>query len=147
MIQRFLFNRIDTKAAAATIGRKYDAITRALPHKTEAALSFVQLTKSRAKSAFDATIWQHHPPAAWIVRLYERCDHWTAGNIAFPSSDQNQAGPSCCCSRGRRPRPILSKRSHIRGSAEHRPPTTLRSESLGRDSVVPELPASKLCAD
>jgi hypothetical protein len=60
-----------------------------LPHKTETALSFVQLTKSRAKPAFDATIQQYHPPAALVIRLYIGGDHWIATNIALASLNQN----------------------------------------------------------
>src|SRR5207248_4666558 len=92
MIQRFLFNRIDTKAAAATIGRYDNAIIHTLPNKTKAALSFVQLTKSRTKPALNTTIRQHNPPAAWVIRLFWRRDHRIDAKYSMPSSDENGAG-------------------------------------------------------
>src|SRR5438132_13157779 len=92
MIQRFLFNRIDTKAAAAAIGRYDNAIIHTLPYKTKAALSFVQLTKSRTKPAFDTTIRQHHPLAALAIRLYWWRYHQIGAKYSIPSPIQNQAG-------------------------------------------------------
>jgi len=75
MIQRFLFNRIDTKAAAAAIGRYDNAIIHTLPYKTKAALSFVQLTKSWTKPAFNTTIFQPRPPAPWIIGFCQSRNH------------------------------------------------------------------------
>jgi hypothetical protein len=41
MIQRFLFNWIDTKPAAPAISSQHHLIASALPDKTEPALTFV----------------------------------------------------------------------------------------------------------
>jgi hypothetical protein len=56
MIQRFLFNRIDTKPAAPAISRQDHPIAYALPDKTKSALSFIQLAKSRTQAALDTPI-------------------------------------------------------------------------------------------
>lgn len=75
MIQRFLFNRIDTKPAAPAISRQHHSIVCALSDKTKSALSVMQFAKSRTEPALDAPIRQHHPPATGIIRLCQRCDH------------------------------------------------------------------------
>jgi hypothetical protein len=71
MIQRFLFNRIDTKPAAPAISRQHHSVAHALPHKTKSALAITQFAKSRTKPAFDAPVRQYHPPATGVVRLHE----------------------------------------------------------------------------
>src|SRR5206468_7897759 len=40
------------------------------------------------------TIRQHHPPAAWAIRLYWRRDHQIGAKYSIPSPNQNQAGKS-----------------------------------------------------
>src|SRR5262249_10251860 len=75
MIQRFLFNRIDTKPAAPAIGGQHYLIGHPLPDETESALPFVQLAKPRTQPALDASIGQHRPPPRSIIRLRQRGEH------------------------------------------------------------------------
>jgi hypothetical protein len=72
---RFLFNRIDTKAAAPAISRQHHSIPCALPNKTKSALALIELAKSRTEPALDAPIRQHHPPATGKIGLCQRRDH------------------------------------------------------------------------
>jgi hypothetical protein len=78
MVQWFLFNRIDAKPAAPTIGRERHPIAHALPNETKSALSFVELAKSRTKAALDAAVREHHPPASRVIGLRQLCDHLPA---------------------------------------------------------------------
>src|SRR5438874_3147124 len=106
MIQGFLFNRIDTKTAAATVSAQHHSIADALPYKAEAALSFIQLTKARTESAFDTTIRQHRPPPTGIIGLCQT-DHFFAENIITSSPNENLLAPSLvstCLARGKAPR-------------------------------------------
>jgi hypothetical protein len=75
MIQRFLFDWIDTKSAAPPISRQHHSIAYALPHKTKSALTIVKLAKSRTKPALDAPVRQHQPPATGIIGLCQCGDH------------------------------------------------------------------------
>jgi hypothetical protein len=75
MIQRFLFNWIDTESTASAISRKHHPIAHALPDKTKPALAFIELAKSRTQLAFDAPVGQHRPPSTGIIRLFRRRDH------------------------------------------------------------------------
>src|SRR5438067_1285256 len=47
MVQRFLFNWIDTKPAASPVRRQQQSIAQPLPNETKSALPVVQLAKSR----------------------------------------------------------------------------------------------------
>src|SRR6266446_9297104 len=84
MVQRLLFNRIDAKPAAPTIGCQHYLIADALPHKTESALPFIEFAKSRTKPALNAPVRQHHPPATRIMGL--RQHGVIASLISFTSS-------------------------------------------------------------
>jgi hypothetical protein len=69
MIQRFLLDRIDTKATASPISRQHYLVAQPLTHKAKPALAFVQFTEARTQSAFNAPIREHCPPATGIFRL------------------------------------------------------------------------------
>jgi hypothetical protein len=69
------FNRINTKPAAPAKRGQHYPIADALTHKTKPALTIVQLAETGTQSAFDASVWQHLPPTAWIIRLPPLCDH------------------------------------------------------------------------
>src|SRR5438093_5175796 len=56
MIQRFLFNGIDTKSAAPAISRQNHSIARTLPNETEPTLTIIKFAKSRTKPALNAPI-------------------------------------------------------------------------------------------
>jgi hypothetical protein len=69
MVQWLFFDRINTKAAAAAVGREHHPITDALPNEAETALPVIQFAEARAKPALDSPVWQSLPPAATIIRL------------------------------------------------------------------------------
>src|SRR5438552_10878123 len=75
MVQRLLFDRIDTKPTAPTVGGQHHSIAHALTHETKSALPFVQLAKPRTQLALDTPIRQHHPPASRVIRLRQPSNH------------------------------------------------------------------------
>src|SRR5205823_4253832 len=74
MVQRFLFNGIDTKPAAPAIGGQHHPIVDPLPNETKSALAIAELAKPRTKPALNAPIRQYRPPATGIIGLGQRCD-------------------------------------------------------------------------
>ena len=71
MIQRFLFNGIDTEAARSTIGQQHDLPFFAAAHKAQSTLSLTQLSSTRTYITLDAAVWQDVP----ILRGY-RLRRW-----------------------------------------------------------------------
>jgi hypothetical protein len=61
MVQRLFFDRVNGKAAGATIAGHDDLTVQILPDKTQAALVCVHLAKSGAKIALYATVLQSMP--------------------------------------------------------------------------------------
>jgi hypothetical protein len=56
MIKRFLFNWVDAKAGGAPISGEYHLVALPRAYKTKAALTFVQLAKTRADVALDSAV-------------------------------------------------------------------------------------------
>jgi hypothetical protein len=56
MVERFLFDRIDTESAGAPIGRQDDFIMLTPADEAKPPLSLLQLTEARAKVALNAAI-------------------------------------------------------------------------------------------
>ena len=56
MVERFLFDRIDTESRRATVGDQLDFVVEALAHITQAALAFAQTAVARADVALQASI-------------------------------------------------------------------------------------------
>jgi hypothetical protein len=75
MIQRFLFNRIDTEPAASAVRGEHQSVAYTLTDKAKSALPLVQFAKTRAEPALDAPVGQHHPPVRRMIRLTQLCDH------------------------------------------------------------------------
>ena len=61
VVERFLFDRVDAKAGAATPGGELQVVADALAHKTGGALAFVQAAGARTQIAFDPTVVQRVP--------------------------------------------------------------------------------------
>jgi hypothetical protein len=80
MTERFLFDRIDTKARGAAIAGQYHGAVLDPAHKTKAALTLSQFAKSRAKVALNPAITQTVPETARhhrkiLIRRIYRCIH------------------------------------------------------------------------
>ena len=54
MVERFFFNRVDTKTGGAAVGSQDYLVADVLPNKTGATLAFMQFAVARAKIALDA---------------------------------------------------------------------------------------------
>jgi AmmeMemoRadiSam system protein B len=61
MIQRFLFNGVDTEAAGATVGIEFDLAALDAAHETEATLAFVHAAFTRADVALNAAVLESVP--------------------------------------------------------------------------------------
>jgi hypothetical protein len=61
MIQRFLFDRIDTEAAGAAIGIKFDFAAFDATHEAQAALTFVHAAFTRTDVALNAAVLESVP--------------------------------------------------------------------------------------
>jgi hypothetical protein len=61
MVQRFLFDRINSKTAGATVTGHDNLIVQILPDKAQAALAFVQFAKSRAHITLNTPVIQGMP--------------------------------------------------------------------------------------
>src|SRR5207253_4320539 len=92
MVQRFLFNRIDTKSAAPAIRGQYHPIAHPLPDETESALSFIEFAKSRTEPALDTPVRQRLPPTRRIIGLRQLCDHWPAISIRKSGTQEKKNG-------------------------------------------------------
>jgi hypothetical protein len=67
MIERFLLDWVDAKAAGAAIGREDNLILLARTYKTHPPLPFVELTKSWAEIALHPTILQPMPVLSGMI--------------------------------------------------------------------------------
>jgi hypothetical protein len=63
MIQRFLFDGVDTVTAGTAVGRQYDLVVEILADEAQAALVGVQLAEARAQVALNASVVQLMPVA------------------------------------------------------------------------------------
>ena len=87
-------------------------------------------------------------PACWQILSWKTdARHASGKQMEHRSSDLcahrsctplKSSSSSFCCSRSRRPRPMLSQQTAIAAPQSVALPTTLQSESVGRNSVEPE---------
>lgn len=69
MIQRFLFDRVDAKAAGAAIGDELDFIVEALAYVTQPALPLAKMAVAWAQVALQAPIVEAMPVACFDYAL------------------------------------------------------------------------------
>ena len=64
VIERLFLDRVDAKAARATVRGQDDLAVEATPHETQAALSLSQLTKAGTEIALNPVVIQAVPIAS-----------------------------------------------------------------------------------
>ena len=67
MVERFLLDGINAKAAAAAIGRERHLVAGAPADETEPALALVELAEAWTEAALDAPVRQQRPPTPGVI--------------------------------------------------------------------------------
>ncbi len=76
MVQRFLFDRINRKAAGAAVTGHHNPVVQILSDEAQAALAFVQFAKSGAKIALHPAIGQNMPIIGCYGILANKFGHY-----------------------------------------------------------------------
>jgi len=84
VVQRFLLDRVDAKAARAAVARQYQLFVGASPHETHAALLIAQFAVARAQVALQSPILEPVPVTAWCPGNVGVNAHWP-GRITSPN--------------------------------------------------------------
>jgi hypothetical protein len=94
MVERFLLDRVEAKAARTAVGCQNDLIALPRTHKAEGALTFMQSTEARTQVALDATIFKFVPVSSRMgVEQFHCFSPWPAFRFAPSSLLSNSNGP------------------------------------------------------
>jgi hypothetical protein len=91
MIQRFLFNRINSKTTGPTITGHDKLVIQILPDEAQTTLVFVQLAKPRTEIALNTAIIQAVPIACFHCVMGNKSSHYHSPGTVNKSSCQNTA--------------------------------------------------------
>ena len=72
MVERLLFDGINTKSAGAAVGGQYDFIVESAPNETETSLPLTQTAEPRTEITLQAAIVQGSPVTPWKSFLDDR---------------------------------------------------------------------------